>query len=76
MSGKWEKLTEYLINNGGMRIELTDNQLAIIVDSSDRERPFRIDHQTYSIRQRALDAGYDVSMDTHNKEIKIFTKKR
>lgn len=75
MSGKWEKLTEYLANNGSSQIILNDDQIQSIVDSSDKERPYRIDHPSYSIQNRANDAGYDVLRDPRNKQIKVFTKR-
>ena len=75
MSGKWERLTSYLNNDDSAQIRLNDDQIANIVESTDKERPYRIDHQTHSIRQRANDAGYDVAFDPQNKEIKFFTKR-
>lgn len=71
---KWEKLTSYLSNNGSAEIILNDDKIEGIVESVDQERPYKIDLQTHSIRQRAKIAGYDVDVDPQNKEVKIFTK--
>jgi hypothetical protein len=75
MSGKWEKLTEYLANNGSSEIILNDDQIQSIIGSSDKERPYRMDHPTHSIRNRANGAGYDVARNPRNKQIKIFSKR-
>lgn len=72
---KMGKLTEYLANDGSSEIILNDDQIQSIVGSSDKERPYRIDHPTHSIRNRANDAGYDVARDPRNKQIKIFSKR-
>ena len=74
MPNKWENLTEYLANNGSAQIRLNDDEIQKIAESDDKERPYRIDHPTHSIRKRADAAGYDVEYDS-NKQIKIFTKR-
>lgn len=81
ISGKWKKLTDHLKNDGKITIVLHDDDIQRIVGSNDNRRPYPIDFfdsqqkEEYSIRNRALEAEYDVAFDKKDKCTKIFTKK-
>ena len=77
VSGKWQKLEDYLKKINKSTIVLTDEQIQYdIVQSDDSKRPYDIDfpRQQHSIRQRACDAGYSVDYHPQNKHVKIFSK--
>jgi len=75
ISGKWQKLTQYLLKKSEEIIELSDEEIRRIVESTDHSTPLRIDftEPEYSIIARAKDAGYDVAYST-DPRIKKFTK--
>ena len=78
ISGKWQKLADYLKNCNEEKIVLTDDEMQQLVNSDDDTRPYCIDFPSnpqYSIIQRAADAGYNVKYDPLSKKVKIFDKK-
>ena len=73
--GDWKKLTKHLIEDGRDEIKLTDDEVLAITGSVYQSKPLRIDHPENSIRDRAKDAGYDVTTDATNAKVKIFKKR-